>query len=164
MKISKKNFNEESDKGYFPKVDVQYIEKVPELHDNLLFLLERMKIENFQKLAANLHDKTEYFAHIRNLKQALNHRLVLKKVHRMIQFNQNAWLKSYIHINTDLKKMQKMILKKISLSWWIIVFLEKLWKMWENIEILNLSQQNKEKTTWFQNQIIILQSLLHNIY
>ena len=116
MKISKKNFNEESDKRYFPKVDVQYIEKVPELHNNLLFLLERMKIENFQKLAANLHDKTEYFAHIRNLKQALNHRLVLKKVHRVIQFNQNAWLKSYIHINTDLKKMQKMILKKISLS------------------------------------------------
>ena len=48
----------------------------------------------------NLHDKTEYVIHIRNLKQALNHGLVLKKVHRVIKFNQNAWLKSYIDMNT----------------------------------------------------------------
>ena len=44
--------------------------------------------------------------HIRNLKQALNHGLVLKKVHRVIQFNQNVWLKPYIDMNTDLKKSQ----------------------------------------------------------
>ena len=36
------------------------------------FLLERMKIEVVEKLAANLHDKSEYVIHIRNLKQALN--------------------------------------------------------------------------------------------
>ena len=53
---------------------------------------------------ANLHDKTEYFINIRNLKQALNHRLVSKKVHRVNKFNQNAWLKPYIDKNTDLKK------------------------------------------------------------
>ena len=47
-----------------------------------------MKIEKVEKLVANLHDKTEYVIHIRNLKQALNHGLVLKKVHRMIKFNQ----------------------------------------------------------------------------
>ena len=51
-----------------------------------------MKIEKVENLVANLHDKTEYFIHIRNLKEALNHRLVLKKVHRVIKFNQNAWL------------------------------------------------------------------------
>ena len=38
-----------------------------------------MKIEKVEKLVANLHDKTEYVIHIRNLKQALNHGLVLKK-------------------------------------------------------------------------------------
>ena len=37
-------------------------------------------------------------------------------------------------------------------------FLGKLWKMLENIEILNLPQQKKEETVWCQNQIIILQS------
>ena len=38
------------------------------------------------------------------MKQALNHELVLKKVHRVIKFNQDAWLKPYIDINTDLRK------------------------------------------------------------
>ena len=52
-----------------------------------------MKIEKFEKLVANLLDKTEYVIHIRNLKQTLNHGLVLKKFHRVIKFNPNAWLK-----------------------------------------------------------------------
>ena len=75
-----------------------------------------MKIEKVEKLVANLHDKTENAIHIRNLKQALNHGLVLQKVHRVIKFNQNVWLKPYIDMNTDLIKKQKMILKKIFLS------------------------------------------------
>ena len=56
---------------------------------------------------ANLNEKIEYVLHIRNLKQALNHGLVLKKVHRMIRFNQNAWLKTYIDMNTDVGKKEK---------------------------------------------------------
>ena len=52
---------------------------------------------------------------IRNLKQALNDGLILKKFHRVIKFNQKARLKLYI----NLKKSKKR-------------------KMWENIEILNL--------------------------
>ena len=70
-----KSYNEESDKGYFFEVDVQYLEN---LH-NLPFLPERMKIEKFEKLVANLHDKTEYVNQIRNLKRALNHGIVLRK-------------------------------------------------------------------------------------
>ena len=73
-----KNYNEESGKGYFLEVDVKYLEKLHELHNDLLFLLERMKIENVEKPVADLHDKTEYVIHIRNLKEALNHGLVLK--------------------------------------------------------------------------------------
>ena len=71
-----------------------------------------MKIEKVEKFVANLHDKTEYVTDIRNLKQALNLRLVLKKVHRGITFNQNAWLKPCIDMNTDLRKKAKIILKK----------------------------------------------------
>ena len=63
-------YNEESDKGYFLEVDVQYLAKLHELHNYLLFLLERMKIEKVEKLIANLHDRTDYLRHIRNLKQA----------------------------------------------------------------------------------------------
>ena len=36
-------------------------------------------------------------------------------------------------------------------------FLEKLWKMLENIEILNLSEQKEEETKFYQNQIFMLQ-------
>ena len=79
-----KNFNEESDKGYFLKV--QYTEKLHDLNNNLPFLLERMKIEKVENFVANLHGKTKYVIRIRNLKQALNHGLVLKKVYRVIKF------------------------------------------------------------------------------
>ena len=99
-----KIYKEESDKGYFLKVDVKYTEKLQKLHNDLPFLPERMKIEKVEKLVANLHDKTEYVINIRILKQALNHRLVLKKVHRVIKFNQNARLKPYIDMSTDLEK------------------------------------------------------------
>ena len=61
-----------------------------------------MKIERTEKLVANLHDKTEYVIHTRNLKQALNHGLVFKKVHQVIKFNQNDWLNSYFDMNTGL--------------------------------------------------------------
>ena len=72
----KKNYNEESNEGYFLEVDVQYLEKLHELDKDLPFLPERMKIEKVEKLVAILHDKTEYVIHIRNLKQVLNHRSV----------------------------------------------------------------------------------------
>ena len=107
-----KNYNEESDKRYLLEVDVQYLEKLYELHKDLPFLPERMKIEKVEKLVTNLHDKTEYVIHIRNLKQALNHGLVLKKLYRIIRFNQNAFLKSYIDINTDLRKNAKYDFEK----------------------------------------------------
>ena len=87
-----KFYNEESNEGYFLEVDAQYLEKLHELYNSIPFLPERVKIEKVEKLVANLHDKTEYVVHIRNPKEALNHVLVLKEVHRIIKFNQNAWL------------------------------------------------------------------------
>ena len=73
-----KNYNKESNEWYFPQVDVQYLEKLHQLQNDLPFLPERMKIKNVEKLVANLHDKTEYVINVRNLKQVLNHGLVLK--------------------------------------------------------------------------------------
>ena len=68
------------------------------------FLPERMKIDKTQKLVCNLHDKKKYVVHISILKQALDNGLKLKKVHRVIEFNQEAWLKKYIDMNTELRK------------------------------------------------------------
>ena len=75
-----------------------------ELHDELPFVPERMKIEKSEKLVANLHDKNEYVIYMRNLKQALNHEFVLKKFYRVIQFDQKTCLKLYIKMNTELRK------------------------------------------------------------
>ena len=66
-----------------------------------------MKTENIEKLVTNLHGKTEYVIHIRILKQALNHGLILKKVNRVIKFSQKAWLKPYIDMNTKLRQKAK---------------------------------------------------------
>ena len=74
-----KNYNEESDEVYFLEVDVHYLEKLHEFYNDLPFLPERIKIEKVEKLVANLHDKTEYFIHIRIVKKGLNNGLVLKK-------------------------------------------------------------------------------------
>ena len=68
-----KTYNKESGEGHFLEVDIQYFEK---FHNDLPFLLERKKIEKVEKLAVGLHNKTEYVVHKRNLKQALNNRLV----------------------------------------------------------------------------------------
>ena len=51
--------------------------------------------------------KNNYVGHIRSLKEALDHGLILKKVHRLIQFIQKAWLKEYIDVNTELRKQAK---------------------------------------------------------
>ena len=66
-----------------------------------------MKIENVEKTVAKLYGKTEYPMCIRNLKQPLNHRLVLKEVHIVIKFNKDAWLKPYIDMNVNLRKKSK---------------------------------------------------------
>ena len=75
-----KGYNQENDERYFLEVDVHYLEKLHELLNDLLFFLERIKILKVKKLVTNLHDKPEYVIHLRNLKQALNNELVLKKV------------------------------------------------------------------------------------
>ena len=66
-----------------------------------------MKIDKCKKLVCNLQNKNKYVVHIKSLKQALNHGLKLKKVHRIIEFNQKAWLKPYIDMNTELRKLAK---------------------------------------------------------
>ena len=86
-----------------------------DLHSDLPFLAERMETNKCIKLVCNLYDKKIFVVAIRVLKQALNNGLILKKVHRLIKFNHEAWLEPYINMNTELKKKQKMFLRKIFL-------------------------------------------------
>ena len=72
-----------------------------------------MKLEKVKKLVANLHGRTEYVSHVRNLKKELNHELILKLVHTVIQLNQGTWLNSYINMNTKLRQNAKNNFEKL---------------------------------------------------
>ena len=102
-----KNYDENNDKGYILKVDVKYLKKLHDLHSDLPFLPKKMKIDKCKKLVCNLRNKKKYAVYIKSLKQALNHGLKLKKIHRIIEFNQETWLKPYIETNTELRKLAK---------------------------------------------------------
>ena len=105
-----KNYDEENHKGYILEVDAEYPKHFQLgniAHYYLPFLLEKIKINKIEKLVCNLYDKKNYVVHIRSLKQALTHGLILKTVHKVIQFNQEAWLKPYIDMNTEVRKQAK---------------------------------------------------------
>ena len=78
-------------------------------------MCEKMVVINkVEKLVPNLHDKKNYVIHIRASDQALKHGLILEKVHRMITFDQSAWLKLYIDFNTKLRTEARTTSKKTS--------------------------------------------------
>ena len=106
-----KSYNEESDEEYFLEFDVQYPKKVCDLFNDLPFYMQ--KYGKIEKLVVNLINKIEHVIHTRSLKQALNHGLVSKKMHRIIKLNQVDGLKSYIDMNKELGKHQIMIFKNI---------------------------------------------------
>ena len=94
------------------EVDVKYPKRLHKLHSDLPFLPKRMKIDKCKKLVCNLLNKKKYVVHIKSLKQALNRGSKFKKVHRIIEFNQKAWLKPYIVMNTELRKLADNDFKK----------------------------------------------------
>ena len=104
MKNYNNNYNENDNKGYIFEVDVKYPKRFHKLHSDLLFLPERIEVNKCKKLICNLSNKKKYVIHVNSLKQALNHGLKLKKIHRVIEFNQKEWLKPYIDMNTELRK------------------------------------------------------------
>ena len=73
-----KSYNDESEEGYLLGLDVDNSENLHNLHKDLPFLPERVKIEKVEKLVANLLDKEEYVIHRRNLEQQEKQKMVLK--------------------------------------------------------------------------------------
>ena len=97
-----KNYNENSNLRYLFEVDIEYPQHLHEIHSHLPFLSEKK-----EKLLATLNDKENCVVHICALKPALTRRLTLKKIHRVIKFRQEGWLKPYIDKNTKLRKEAK---------------------------------------------------------
>ena len=102
-----KNYNEDSNKGYILDADVKYPINLHDLDGDLLFLPEIMKTSKCKKQYAICMIK--HVVHIRSLKQAFNHELILEKVHQVIQFNQEVWLKLYIDMNIKLREKGKKL-------------------------------------------------------
>ena len=90
-------------KGYLLKVDVHYPRDSHDSHNDLPFMCESMEINKVKKLVPNLRDKKGYVIHIRAFDQALTHGLILERIHRAIEFDQSAWMKTYIDFNTQLR-------------------------------------------------------------
>ena len=102
-----KSYDSHSDMGYIFYVDITYPKELYELHKDLPFLSDRMEVNKFSQFVASVHDKNNYVIHIYALKQALNHGLILKKVHAVTSFTHDAWLKPYIDMNRELRTNAK---------------------------------------------------------
>lgn len=111
------NLPDDSEAGYIFEVDLHYPESLHSAHSDFPFCAERCKLpkqafdilgpaaSEFPKLLLTLFDKEKYVIHYRMLKLALRHGVQLKKVHRILKFKQSTWLKKYIDLNTELRKM-----------------------------------------------------------
>ena len=99
--------NENNDYGAILEVYVEYPAMARIRYQDLSFLTKQKKIKKVHKLVTTLDDKERYIVYISALKQALDHGLKLKKVHRVIEFKQQAWLKPYIDKNNGLRKHAK---------------------------------------------------------
>ncbi|XP_025828836.1 uncharacterized protein LOC112904019 [Agrilus planipennis] len=113
--------------SYALEVDLEYPQHLhtQDSHIQFPFCAEHItpKESNLKKLCCTLSDKTKYVIHFENLKQCLKFGLVLKKIHRVIEFRQSDWLKSFIDLNTDFrmksnsdfeKNLFKLIINSIS--------------------------------------------------
>ena len=96
-----------TDTGYLLELDTEYPKELHSSHRDLPLLPIKK-----DKLITTPDDKESYVVHIQALKQALRHGLELKKVHRVISFRQEAWLKPYIDKNTELRMMNNAVFGK----------------------------------------------------
>ena len=94
-------------KGYVMEVDLEYPEELHDLHNDLPLVPESLEVNKVPKLIPNLRDKKKYVVHYRNLKQYLQLGLILKKIHRILEFEQSPWMKPYIDLNTEKKKSSR---------------------------------------------------------
>lgn len=99
------NISDDNRKGYILEVDLDYPENLHDPHFDLPYLPNHQKPPGCKekRLMTSLENKKNYVIHYKNLKQCLRAGLLLKKVHKVLEFSQTQWLKSYIDLNTRLR-------------------------------------------------------------
>ena len=98
-----KNYNENDIKGYILEVVVKCPKRLHKLHSDLPFLSERMEVNKCKKLICNLFNMKKICSTYKYFKTSIK----FKKIHRVTEFNQEAWLKPYIDMNNELRKEAK---------------------------------------------------------
>ena len=161
------SINERSDTGYFLEVDLDYPDKLHELHNDYLLAPEKLaisidmllkycrkiadkykiKVGDVKKLIPNLGNKTKYVLHYRNLQLYLSSGIKLTKIHRVLKFKQSDWMKGYIDFNTEKRKNAANDFEKDSFKLMIILFMEKQWKTYINVGLVNNAKDFSKYTS-----------------
>ena len=105
QQLNIENVSDTSNKGYILEVDLEYPKTLHHYHNDLPLAPEHLKVDKVLKLIPNLNDKEKYIIHIRNLKQCIKLGMKIKRIHRVLEFEQSAWIKSYVDLNTN-KRIQ----------------------------------------------------------
>ena len=155
-----KDYNENSDIGYFHEVDIEYPKELFNKHKDLPFSPNREKIKKVVKLVTSIEDKEKYVIHI----AALNHGLVLIKVHRVIEFRQETLLKPYIDMNTKLRTEAKNDFEKDFFKLMNNSIFGNTIENVRNHRDIKLVTTNERRNKLFQNQTITQQSIFLKIY
>jgi hypothetical protein len=108
--------SDDTRKGYILEVDLEYPSELHDLYKDYPLASETMVLGGIGKLVLNLQEKTKYVIHYRSLKQYLCLGMKLTKIHHVIEFDSRPWMKSYIDLNTNLRRKHITILIKITLS------------------------------------------------
>lgn len=131
--LTVQNIEEDSSDGYILEVDLEYPSILHDKHSDYPLAPEAKQVQpddlsqfshrlanalglnpksSLEKLIPNLHNKSKYVLHYRNLQQYIKHGLILKKIHRILTFKQSSWLKPYIELNTEMRKKAKNAFEK----------------------------------------------------
>ena len=131
-KINLGKYELDSKEGLILEVDLEYPKELHDLHNEYPIAPEKVKVSNdmlsayckkiakkynistglVRKLFPTLRDKKEYVLHYRNLQLYLNLGLKIKKIHRVLKFDQSPWLKQYIDFNIEKRKHAKNTFEK----------------------------------------------------
>ena len=120
-KIDVGKYKADGKKGLILEVDLEYPQELHDIHNEYPVTPEKVKVSKnmlsdyckkiaekynisiglVSKLIPTLRDKKEYVSHYHNLQLYLDLGLKIKKVHRVLKFDQSPWLKQYIDFNTE---------------------------------------------------------------